>query len=279
VPPAKPDCTNGSGATAVYYSNLPTATLDASANVKYTCVMVDPTNTELPYTLGYQGTVVPLKAASGTINTLKFVWNKSTLSATPSNNCTGSLTAGGSWTCGYAALRIDLFRTSGAMNIGSMPANTMSSYLIPVNAGGTNTTSFRTDGGNARVSTRCNNTNCTLTINSGLGSNEYYLRIASQYYQNVDFLLSGTDGSGNPVKFTGAQVLIDVTGKAQDVLRRVQVRVPARGTSLNNATDYALQSTESICKRFDIMTNHYQSDAGNAVPTMDNSGNRLCQSP
>src|SRR5689334_4150187 len=39
TPPAKPDCTNGSGATAAYYGGLPSSTLDAAANVKYTCVM------------------------------------------------------------------------------------------------------------------------------------------------------------------------------------------------------------------------------------------------
>jgi len=98
-------------------------------------------------------------------------------------------------------------------------------------------------------------------------------------FWSLGLQITGTDGSGNPVSFTGAQVLIDVTGKAQDVLRRVQVRVPATGTSANLTSDYAMQSTDSICKRFDIMTNHYQSDAGNANPSMDNSGNALCKSP
>jgi hypothetical protein len=279
TPPAKPDCTNGSGAAATYYGNLPSSTLDSAAGVKYTCILVDPTATTLPYTLGYTGTVVPLKAVSGTINTLKFVWNKSTASATPITGCNGALQPTAGWTCGYAALRLDLIPSNGTLDMGTMISKTMSSYLIPVSVGGGTTAAFRTDGANGRISTRCTNTNCTLTINSGLGGNQYYLRIMSQYYQNVDFQLSGTDGSGNPVSFTGAQVLIDVTGKAQDVLRRVQVRVPANGTSTNLTSDYALKTTDSICKRFDIMTNHFQSDAGNAVPTMDDSGNALCRSP
>jgi len=278
TPPAKPDCTNGSGATAAYYGALPSSTLDATANVKYTCVMVDPTATVLPYTLGYTGTVVPLTAASGNIDTLKFVWAKSTASATPIVGCSGNLVAAGSWTCGYAGLRFDLVPITGSLTLANMAATTMSTFLDPVSGGGVTTRAFASDGSASLVKVNCTNANCTLTINSGLGGNSYYLRIMSQYYQNVPVQISGTNASG-AVSFTGAQVKIDVTGKAEDVLRRIQVRVPADGTSTNLGADYALQTTDSICKRFDIMTGHYQSDAGTAVPGMANGGNPLCKSP
>lgn len=288
TPVSKPDCTNGSGTEAAYYGHLPSATLDASGDVKYTCILVDPSVTTLPYTLNYTGTVVPLTAESGTINKLTFTWQKSTASATPTAGCTGALAPSsgpGAWACGYAAVRFDLVRSDGTFDMATIMGRTMSSYLIPVTAGAittptpTSTAGYRTDGGQNLLNTICTNTACTLTIDTSLGGSQYYLRIMSQYYQGVGLQITGTDASGNPVHFTGAQVLIDVTGKAQDVLRRVQVRVPATGTSTNLTSDYALQSTDSICKRFDIMTNHYQSDAGNAVPTMDNSGNPLCKSP
>lgn len=278
TPPAKPDCTNGSGATAAYYSSLPSSTLDAAAGVQYTCVMVDPTATTLPYTLAYTGTVVPLTAASGNIDTLKFVWTKSNTSATPIAGCNGNLVTAGSWTCGYAGLRFDLVPTGGPLSFSGMAGGTMSTFLDPVSSGGVINTAFRTDGSASLVKVTCTNTNCTLNINSGLGGNSYYLRIMSQYYQNVSLQISGTSGP-NPVSFTGAQVKIDVTGKASDVLRRIQVRVPADGTSTNLGADYALQTTDSLCKRFDIMTNHFQSDAGTAVPGMANGGNPLCRSP
>ena len=279
TPPAKPDCTNGSGATAAYYSHLPGATLDAGTNVQYTCVMVNPAVPMLPYTLGYTGTVVPLQVSSDVINTLTFTWQKSTASANPVSGCAGSLVAVGSWTCGYAGLRFDLIPTNTSYTMASIMGKTMSSYAIPTQVGGATTAAFRADGGADLIKTHCTNTNCNLTINSGLGGTQYYLRILSQYYQNVALQITGTDSHGNPAQFAGVQILIDVTGKAQDVLRRVQVRVPASGTSTNVTSDYALETTGSICKRFDIMTNHYQSDAGNAVPAMDNGGNPLCKSP
>jgi Tfp pilus assembly protein PilX len=278
TPPAKSDCTNGSGLEAAYYGNLPSATLDAAANIKYTCVLVNPAVQVLPYTLGYTGTVVPLTAASGTINNLTFTWQKSTASATPTVGCSGNLVPTGNWTCGYAGLRFDLIRTDGVtLKTSTAVGMTMSSFLLPVAAGGSTTATYKTDGSADLIKVTCTNASCVLTINGGLGGSQYYLRIMSQYYQTVGLQITGIDGSGNPVSFTGAQVLIDATGKAQDVLRRIEVRVPA--TSDVSASDYAIQSTDSICKRFDIMTNHYQSDAGNAVPTMDNSGNPLCKSP
>lgn len=281
IPPSKPDCTNGSGATAAYYGHLPAATLDATASVKYTCVMVNPDTTTLPYTLGWTSTVVPLTAASGNINTLKFVWQPSVAGATPTTGCNGALApvaGGGAWSCGYAALRFDLVPAGGNQSYSNWQSSTMSTFLVPQNAAGT-TTTFATDGSRSRVNVGCTNTNCTMTINSGLGGSSYYLRIMPLYYQNVNLQISGTGAGATPVNFTGAQVLIDVTGKAQDVLRRVQVRVPADGNSSNLGSDFALETTDSICKRFDIMSGHYQSDAGNAVPTMDNSGNALCKSP
>jgi len=279
TPPAKTDCTNGSGAEATYYANLPSSTINSAAGVSYSCVMVNPAATTLPYTLSNTGTIVPLTSASGSIKTLTFTWQP-TSTSNVLTGCSGNLTTSTAWTCGYAGIRFDLVRTDGVtFTTSNATAMTMSSFLLPVASGGTNTVGFASNGSADLTKVTCTTTNCTLTISSGLGGGQYYLRILSQYYQSVNLQITGTDNSGNAVSFTGAQILIDVTGKAQDVLRRVQVRVPSTGTSTNETSDYAMESTDSICKRFDIMTNHYQSDAGNAVTTMDNSGNPLCESP
>jgi hypothetical protein len=72
----------------------------------------------------------------------------------------------------------------------------------------------------------------------------------------------------------GAQAVIDSTGKAQDVLRRIQVNVPLRATSQNELSDYAIQSTDAICKRFSVMNGgYYDNDVTGVTST---SGNRLC---
>jgi hypothetical protein len=284
VPP-KSDCTNGSGATALFYAGLPSATLNAAANVSYTCVMVDPAPTSLNYPLNTtSGFVVPLIASSGTINNLTFTWSTADASnATPSNGCPTSATnvfsSTSSWTtsgCGYGVLRFDLVPTSGTFGVASLENGTMSSFAVPQRSGGTNTVGFSANGSQDLIGTHCTNTNCTLTINSGLGGAQYYLRV-STLYKPVGLQLSATDGSGNPVSFQGAQAVIDSTGKAQDVLRRVQVRVGLPGAGQNQTSDYAIQSTDSLCKRFVVMDNYYTSIAASAVPGMDGSGNPLCQ--
>lgn len=56
--------------------------------------------------------------------------------------------------------------------------------------------------------------------------------------------------------FENGQVLIDVTGKAQDVLRRIQVRMSVKGgsarTNYAGFSDYAIQSADSVCKLYEV---------------------------
>jgi Tfp pilus assembly protein PilX len=278
-PPAKPDCTNGSADPELSYYNHLTPTLNGASGVKYTCVLVDPTPITLPYTINYQGTIIPLGSSSGSIQTLTITWQKSTTSATPISGCNGTLTTSTAWTCGYGVLRFDLVRTDGVLSNSFLESNTMSAFLVPVSAGGVagNNVGFVTNGSADFTKITCTNTQCQANITAMGGGSQYYLRLASQYYTGITAQISGTDNAGKPVAFVGAQVLIDATGKAQDVLRRIQVRVPVNGTSANLTSDYALETTDSICKRYTLMTNHFQSSAATAVPTMDNSGNPLCQ--
>ena len=60
------------------------------------------------------------------------------------------------------------------------------------------------------------------------------------------------------MKFKGAQVVIDSTGRANDVLRRVQVRITggtttfSYGDNTGNYPDNVLESADSICKRLSV---------------------------
>jgi hypothetical protein len=68
------------------------------------------------------------------------------------------------------------------------------------------------------------------------------------------------------------------------VFRRIQVRVPLNGSSANRMSDYGIQSTDAICKRFSVMDGYFASDAAaalaaNAIPGLgtNNPNNPLCQ--
>jgi type II secretory pathway pseudopilin PulG len=95
---------------------------------------------------------------------------------------------------------------------------------------------------------------CSVTITSGLGGlgGTTYVMHYLDYYDAANVYITGTDSSGNPVDFIG-QVKVDVTGKAHNVLRRLQVRLNASGTNGTIGTspllpDDSVQS-QNICKR------------------------------
>lgn len=275
--PAKDDCTNGSGATAAFYAGL-TPDLDGGAaeEAEYTCVMVNPTpNTLLYGDVGPTSIVVPLISASGAnISRITMTWQTKDDTTTPTTGCpttTNNVFSGtGSWNCGYGVMRTDLVPTNGNFDAATLQNRTMTSFLVPFRVGGVSTFAYAAGSANNRRGVACNNTNCTLSI-TGLSVNQYYLRISS-LYKNVSLQITAFDASNNPLALQGAQAIIDSTGKAQDVLRRIQVHVPLTPSSTNRLSDYALQSTDSICKRFVVMDNYFDTSVSGVSST-----NPLCQ--
>lgn len=117
-----------------------------------------------------------------------------------------------------------------------------------------------------------------MTI-SGLSTNQYYMRV-SAVYKDVSLIVSASDSGGSALSLQGAQAVIDTTGKAQDVLRRVQVHIPLTPSSSNQLSDYAIESTDAICKRFVTMDGYFQSYAASAVSgltSITTPPNPLCQ--
>jgi len=268
----KTDCTNGSGATAVFYSGLPNATLDATNKVSYSCLMVNPTPKDLKYgDITTTGKVVPIVASSGTISTIKFSWvSDDATNATPTTGCpasvVGAFSPTGSWTCGYGVLRFDLVPTSGSLTAAGLQSSTMTSFIVPFSSGGVSSIPYAASGANTnnRVGGACTNAGCNITI-TGLGGSQYYARITSIYKNAGSLDIVASDASGNALPLQDAQALVDATGKAQDVLRRIQVRIPLTPSSSNLLSDYALETTDAVCKRFVGMDTYFQSYAAAAV--------------
>jgi len=98
-----------------------------------------------------------------------------------------------------------------------------------------------------------NNYPCSVTVDN-LGSNANYILHFTAYYDSVDMYVTGQDSGGNAVKFIGQDV-IDVTGKAQNVLKRVQVRLNADSKNGHINPDAVLQDNalqaQNICKRLE----------------------------
>jgi Tfp pilus assembly protein PilX len=284
--PDKTDCpVSGSG----FYASL-TPVLDSAASVEYTCLLVDASPSSLEYSPvgSNRSTIVPIVATSGTISRITLTWksleagNPTPAASCPSSTTANNFSTNASWTtsnCGYGVLRFDVVPTSVARDMAGWQSATMSSFAIPLRPGGTGgsaTISYATGGANNRVGSLCTNTSCTLNIDFAAPQSQYYMRFLS-LYKDASLTVTASSG-GTPVDMTGAQALIDVTGKAEDVLRRIQVRLPISGSSSNQLSDYAMAITRPICKRFSIMDGFYLGDAETVVPGVAGvSSNPLCR--
>jgi hypothetical protein len=215
-------------------------------------------------------------SASGTaLNRITLTWQSKDSTSTPTNGCPAGasnvFSPTDTWTCGYGVLRVDLVRTDGTYDYAGLMARNMTTFLVPLNAGVPSSAPYVPGGGNNLIGTGCSNANCTFTF-SGLATNQYYMRISSAY-KHVSLKINAFDASGNPLGLKDAEALIDATGKAQDVLRRIQVHVPLTPSSQNQTSDYGLESTDSICKRFVVMDNYFDTQVNGVT-----SNNPLCQS-
>lgn len=275
--PTKDTCEPGSAEVANFYSSL-NPVLDAESNIEYTCLMVDPSPTTLRYgDVGTTSVIIPIVPETGSLNSIQLTWQTKEDTATPVDGCptttTGVFTTSSIWTCGYGVLRFDLVPTDGTFNSVDLQQRTMTTFVVPQSSGGSAAVAYANANSNAntRVGAQCNNTNCSMSITS-LTAGRYHMRVSSQY-KNVSLQVSAID-SGNPVGLLGAQALIDSTGKAQDVLRRIQVHAPlsASGTSKNQMSDYALWTNESVCKRFAIMDGYFENYVTDVT-----SNNPMCQ--
>jgi Tfp pilus assembly protein PilX len=265
---------NGAGA---FYASL-NPVIDSARDVEYSCLLVDTAPTELRYSdVGSPSTIIPMTSATGSnFSTLDLSW-QSKVASSPITGCPTSVVStfsnSASWTCGYGVLRVDLVPTAGgSLTADGLRNGTMTFFAEPFSSGGSTSIAYAAGAANTNnlVGTRCTNTGCALTI-TGLSANSYYMRVTS-LYKNVALQVTADDSSSNAIELQGAQAVIDATGKSGDVLRRIQVNVPLRSTSKNELSDYAIQSTDAICKRFAVMDGYFDSSVTGVTST-----NRLCQ--
>lgn len=91
-------------------------------------------------------------------------------------------------------------------------------------------------------------------------SNNYYLRV-TPLYGSAHFRLQMIRGA-SVINFSGVEPIIDSTGRASDVFRRIQTRV--RPDNLSNLPEYAAESAGDICKTMQVSDGSYYQ--GNVCP-------------
>lgn len=160
------------------------------------------------------------------------------------------------------------------LNRNSLANNTLTVYLYPVSNGSGNvaygTVSQANSPEGTIVAADCNPANgakypCKATITGLSGSTAPYLFRIVNHYDPSNVSINGKDNVGRPTGFDG-QTVIDVTGKAHEVLKRLQIHA-SRKPSYDIPAD-ALES-QSTCKHF---TTDPISDSQTITLTQDSTG-------
>lgn len=257
---AKDDCTKNNPG-----GNYPTGNgmvIDAANQVSYTCLKVDPAPTSLLYSgVGSSNVVVPVTTPQ-TIDKLEVTWTPTTAPSGTPGDCptsiTNNFTPQDKWGCGYGLLRADIVPTTGTLTRASLTANALNGFFVPTRSG---SAGILTYGGNTAkpniVAANCNTgsyTQCKATI-TGINATNISLRLSSMYQPSNLSIVSYHNGVA--MGMTGAQAKVDATGKAVDVLRRIQVRLPVVDTG-GLLPGAALTSNGAICKRFSVSSGYFE---------------------
>lgn len=104
------------------------------------------------------------------------------------------------------------------------------------------------------------------------GGNAYdYYLVVTPIYNTATFELKLFDGGvgGGVVKFDGVQPVIDSTGRANDVYRRVEIRVEPTSNNSGGFDLPGFDFTNAVCKNFSVgsIAEHYTPDADCALPS------------
>lgn len=293
---AKTDCSGGinNSAPQAARNYLADPNVGEDDSVSNTCLLIDPTPTNLEYRIEPDANtdqekltqITGLDGAGNTAFIRKIVvsWEQSG----PSTLST-KFAAGGSnydfrpvtsWPYSTGVIRAMLMPlNSSCLSRDCLLAHNYTTFLYPRATDGENTwnlnTTFPTGGSSynfASTSTqaaadalqdvngpilsgRCSesrsgdNLMCTATIDGLPASQDYILGLRG-LYQESKVKVFVYDGSGNRLRIANAQAVVDSTGRAQDVLRRIQVRVPL--TNSYNLPANALEVVDGICKQLQL---------------------------
>jgi hypothetical protein len=235
-------------------------------NVAYTCVLVNPEPGDLKKSISKGKSWSPtFKAVNPATNsavdltTMTIKWESPVAGAhTFPGGLASGLTPETGWPGNTGMLRVSITKLGSGASLSryGLITKTFTTFLYPVTSGGLASRSFvdNTAGGiaaqGAITPVACNDNgsagyDCSIDLTSlGNGGGGYYMVRVKAVYADADVLISAKY-SGGDAAMTGAQVVIDSTGKAQDVLRRIQVRYPlSSSTGLPDVLE-----AQTVCKR------------------------------
>lgn len=260
VPQDKSDPSNPLGG----FDFTTSSQLDDELGIEFTCLLVDvaPPTLEFGSINPNKSQVFPVEADTA-LEFIKVGWNAKDGSTDLNCPTPGQLPPASSWPCATGIVRVDLVPVPNQVTRPGLINNNFTVFLYPcapppAGAGGCGSGDVDYVIGPANqgqiIAPTCDSSDanpedkyCTVTIKQ-LTAKRYFMRLRS-YYADVSVQIKGFNGA-TQLELKHAQALIDSTGKANDVLRRLQVRVPIHKQF--GLPDYALEALDSLCKRLKV---------------------------
>lgn len=262
--------------------NTSDATLNAGTETKYTCVLIDQSPTSLAYdSISKDSSTIVHIQTPQPVNTLRISWQDAGSGNQFANSggkfylpqtkvMNGTPVAGvNAQTATFpnhtGMLRTTIIPESAVRSADNLLNGAQNIFMYPdghASAGNAGSVAFRAAGNEMSeglfVAGQCNTGNnssnplaadfprfCNADI-TNINSNNFYLRLKA-VYKPVAVTVQAYDGATNLLEMTGAQAVVDSTGKSKDVLRRIQVRLPLAPTYY--FPEFAIESANTICKR------------------------------
>ncbi len=238
--------------------------IDPELEVGITCLLIDMTPPSLADTTSEDDPTFFYLGTSDPLNTLRVSWDSKIETGLPSATNT-QFPTNAAWGNNVSMLRVDVVPSSALDSRNNMVNNSRTFFLYPTSSPAGVTTATVAAGPDRHgdvILTQCSGDYGTVTYRCsaevGLGPNSSNgLSVRIQAYYNIGIPTNiEVEGSSSLVgwdqRFEDGQAVIDVTGRATDVHRRIQVRMPIGRTASYRAglhLPYALLSADSICKQ------------------------------
>lgn len=279
------------GGAGIEYDNNVSSSSEID-NVSYSCVLINRTPGELKYDVldPTKGTyLIAVKSTDGSpINNIRFSWQNTVEAGNVDEfEANGAVTFPQDQTLKTGMPRVTII--PGQFDQNSIKNDTRSLFMYPSAGSGGDPADYNlSDPANngGIVSGNCNTSkpsdapfNCNVDVTPVGVSNVYFLAI-KPLYRPITLQIDPFVGETNRT-IEGAQAIVDVTGKAEDVLRRIQVRVPYSSPIVPSTLGSLLpmsgiETTNSICKQFEVNSARYRSlcTVGDLIepsdPTLEN---------
>ncbi len=240
-----------------------TKNINTDTGVAYTCVIANMSPKELRFDGLLADTskianfqTVNDSGAQVALSSLKIEWSSEGSSALPSGS---SFLPLNDWKNNHypsvVQFALTPYTASGGAARNALISNTATTYLYPASTPSvSNYAALKGTGSGTISKATCSGGKCSVTMTgiNAAGSVDNYLIHLINMYVKSNVTITGKDTTGNDVRFKGAQAMVDVTGKARNVLKRLQVRIPLNSSV--NLPGYALEA-QNICKRMETEPN------------------------